>query len=117
MINLKRIYNNNHDDDIRILVDRLWPRGVSKKDAELDEWLKEIAPGNELRKWYSHDISKWEIFKTRYKDELSNKLELVEKILEYERNYDSVTLLYAAKDNDHNNAIVLKEYLEEHRNG
>ncbi len=96
-------------------MDRLWPRGISKKDAEVDEWLKEIAPSNELRKWYSHDKNKWQEFKTRYKNELSNKEELIKIILEYEK-YNNVNLLYASKDRNYNNAVVLKEYLEEHWN-
>lgn len=115
MIQLKRIYDNKRDKSIRILVDRLWPRGISKKDAEVDEWLKEIAPSNELRKWYSHDKNKWQEFKTRYKNELSNKEELIKIILEYEK-YNNVNLLYASKDRNYNNAVVLKEYLEEHWN-
>lgn len=115
MIQLKRIYDNKTDNSIRILVDRLWPRGISKNDAAIDEWFKEIAPSKELRKWYSHDKSKWDEFKARYKKELSNNEELIKRILEYENNND-VTLLFASKDEDYNNAVVLKEYIEEHRN-
>jgi len=115
MIQLKRIYNNKKDESIRILVDRLWPRGISKKGADLDEWLKEIAPSNELRKWYSHDKNKWDEFKVRYKNELSNKEELLKRILEYEKN-NNVTLLYASKDKEYNNAVILKEFIDEHKN-
>jgi len=115
MIQLKRIYDKKTDNTIRILVDRLWPRGISKKDADIDEWLKEIAPSHKLRKWYSHDKSKWDEFKVHYKKELSTNEELLKRILEYE-NKNDVTLLFASKDQDHNNAVVLKEYIEEQRN-
>ncbi len=112
MIQIKRVYDKpGKDDGRRILVDRLWPRGVKKEDAKIDGWMKEIAPGDELRKWFSHDPGKWLEFKKRYKEELKGKPELV-KQLRLESKRGKVTLLYAAKDTEHNNAAVLKEILD-----
>ena len=111
-IQLKRIYKDpSEDDGARVLVDRLWPRGVSKKAAQLDEWMKEITPSAELRKWFDHDPDKFEEFKKRYETELSEKQEAVEKLLKIAEN-QTITLLYAAKDETHNHAIVLKEFLD-----
>lgn len=113
-LQIKRIYDEPADDDgYRVLVDRLWPRGVSKEDAQLDEWMKEITPSPELRKWFDHDPDKFEEFKKRYKHELASKDEPVEKLLDLAGD-QTVTLLYAAKDETHNHAIVLKEFLERH---
>jgi uncharacterized protein YeaO (DUF488 family) len=112
VILLKRVYDPvSQADGKRILVDRLWPRGLSKEKAGLDEWMKDIAPSDELRKWFSHDPSKWQKFKNRYKKELKNKAELIEKLKE-ETQKGKVTLLFSAKDSAHNNAIVLKEVLD-----
>ena len=114
MIKIKRIYEEPSDaDGFRILVDRLWPRGVSKKDAKVDLWLKEVAPGDDLRKWVSHDPEKWDEFKRRYFKELdapTGKEGVPGVIVEHARK-GTVTLLYAAKDEDHNNAAALMEYL------
>lgn len=111
-LQIKRIYEEPVDEDgYRVLVDRLWPRGVSKEDAQLDKWMKEITPSPELRKWFDHDPDKFEEFKKRYEHELSSKHESVEKLLDIAEN-QKVTLLYAAKDQKHNHAIVLKEFLE-----
>jgi uncharacterized protein YeaO (DUF488 family) len=111
MIALKRIYEDPSDNDgFRVLVDRLWPRGMKKEDAELDLWMKEIAPSHDLRKWYGHDTDKWEDFKKRYFKELGNHHKEVKKLLE-KADVGKVTLLYAAKDEEHNNAVVLKEFL------
>lgn len=111
MVKIKRIYDPpSTDDGRRILVDRLWPRGIKKEEAAIDEWLKEIAPSNELRKWFSHDSSKWQEFKDRYKKELKEKWDLVDAIRS-ESKKGRVTLLFAAKDLDHNNAAVLKELI------
>ena len=116
MIRLKRVYDKPSDQDgIRVLVDRLWPRGLRKKDAMIDLWLKEIAPTGELRKWFSHDREKWDDFKKRYKEELDVNIEHVQKIQGIAKKSD-ITLLYSAKDNEFNNAVVLKEYLEERQN-
>lgn len=113
----KRIYEDAaEDDDYRILVDRIWPRGVSKEDAKLDEWMKEIAPSDKLRKWFDHDPDKFEEFKKRYKKELDNHedtlVELADKLSE-----QKVTLLYGAKDEKHNQAVVLKQVITENING
>lgn len=113
MIVLKRIYEKSEEKDgCRILIDRLWPRGVSKEKAKINLWIKEVAPSNELRKWFSHDEKKWDDFKSRYKKELEENLEIVQKIKQIEKEEKIVTLLYSAKDEKHNNALVLKEYLQ-----
>ena len=114
MIKVKRVYEEpSEDDGYRILVDRLWPRGLSKKRAKIDLWLRDIAPSNELRKWYSHRIERWDEFRRRYKEELKSKTELLRKLKELERQFKVITLLYASRDKEHNNAIVLREVLEE----
>ena len=111
MIKLKRVYEAvGEDDGWRVLVERLWPRGISKEKARLDEWMKEISPSAELRKWYAHDVEKWIDFKEKYIEELSQKSVLVEE-LERLSQHGTVTLIYAAKDEQHNSALVLKEYL------
>jgi uncharacterized protein YeaO (DUF488 family) len=112
MIKTKRIYNPvSRDDGKRILVDRLWPRGIKKEAAKIDEWMKDIAPSNDLRKWFAHDPAKWYEFKERYTNELKNKRELVEK-LKAEIKKGTVTFLFAARDAEHNNAVDLKELIE-----
>jgi uncharacterized protein YeaO (DUF488 family) len=109
---IKRIYEDPTDEDgFRVLVDRLWPRGVSKERAQLDEWCKEIAPSTELRKWFDHDAHKFDEFSKRYKGELTGKEEMVNYLLKIAAK-QPVTLLYAAKDEEHNHAKVLKEFLE-----
>lgn len=114
-IKTKRIYEDYSDEDgYRVLVDRLWPRGVSKEKAKLDEWLKDIAPSTELRKWFDHDPDKFEEFQTRYKIELSSKDEAVNHLLKKVAQ-QPITLLYAAKDEQHNHAVVLQEFLREKR--
>lgn len=113
MIKIKRAYETSSTDDgFRILIDRLWPRGVSKEKANLNLWMKEIAPSDSLRKWFSHDLHKWEEFKRRYMDELKDKGKLLSKIKDIENENKTVTLVYAAKDKEHNNAIVLKDKLK-----
>jgi len=112
MIVTKRIYDPpSHRDGRRILVDRLWPRGIKKEEAVIDEWLKEMAPSDVLRKWFDHDPAKWCEFKQKYKKELRGKGEILER-LRREAGQGRVTLLFAAKDLDHNNAVALKEILE-----
>jgi len=112
MIKLKRVYDPYADSDgKRILVDRLWPRGIKKEDARIDHWLKDIAPSDELRKWFSHDPAKWEEFKKRYRKELESRQEVIEDLRKESRR-GTVTLLFAAKDTERNNAVVLKEILE-----
>ncbi len=109
MIKVKRVYDKQEKDDgVRILVDRLWPRGV-KKD-QIDIWLKDIAPSDELRKWFNHEPNKWEEFKERYFKELDNNPK-VKVLLELISKAQNVTLLYSAKS-PYNNAVALKEYLE-----
>lgn len=109
---IKRIYEKpSEDDGCRILVDRLWPRGVSREEARLDEWLKDIAPSTELRKWFDHDPDKFDEFSDRYKGELARKEAAIDRLLTAAEE-QRVTLLYAARDEAHNHAIVLKEFLE-----
>ncbi|MEX0662141.1 MAG: DUF488 domain-containing protein [Balneolaceae bacterium] len=110
---IKRIYEApSENDGYRVLIDRLWPRGVSKEAAQLDDWMKEITPSPELRKWFDHDPSKFEEFKMRYETELAEKNKPIESLLKIAADRN-VSLLYAAKDETHNHAIVLKEFLEE----
>ena len=109
---LKRIYEDYAEaDGYRILVDRLWPRGVKKEDAHLDEWLKEIAPSNELRKWYGHKVEKWKDFSKKYLDEIKENKDTAEKFKDAIKDKKKVTLLFGAKDEEHNQAVVLKEWL------
>ena len=112
MIKIKRAYESSSEDDgFRILVDRIWPRGVSKEKANLNTWMKEIAPSNDLRKWFSHDPGKWEEFENKYKDELEDKQDLIREIKKIEKDKGKVTLIYSAKDKEHNNAVVLEHIL------
>ncbi len=112
MIKIKRIYAEPNDKDgYRILVDRLWPRGLSKEKAKVDLWLKEIAPSDSLRRWYSHDHEKWEQFKEKYSTELQTKRELIEQIKKIETEKGVVTFLYSAKNETLNNAVALKNIL------
>ncbi|MGC9444983.1 MAG: DUF488 domain-containing protein [Candidatus Methanospirareceae archaeon] len=108
----KRIYEQpSEDDGFRILVDRLWPRGISKDKANVDLWLKDIAPSTELRKWFAHKEERWDEFKQRYFVELKEKTELIQTI-RAKSEQGSVTLLYSAKNDTFNNAIALEEYIE-----
>ncbi|MGC4376484.1 DUF488 domain-containing protein [Fictibacillus sp. Mic-4] len=112
MIQTKRIYEEFSDKDgKRVLVDRIWPRGVSKENARLDEWIKTVAPSTELRTWFGHDPEKFAVFKKKYEKELQEKKEDVQKLKKWAME-GTLTLLYAAKDKTHNQAVVLKEYLE-----
>ncbi len=114
MIKIKRIYDRaNPDDGYRILVDRLWPRGVSKAEADIDYWIKDIAPSEELRKWFDHDPAKWDAFSTQYRQELQSNTKAVEELLVLINSHDQVTLVFAAKDEQHNNAVVLQKLLQE----
>lgn len=111
-IQLKRVYDSfDQSDGLRILVDRIWPRGIKKEDAKLDNWLKEVAPSSELRKWFGHDPNRFEEFEQKYVNELRNdeeKKTAFEKLWEKSKNND-ITLLYAAKDEQHNQAVVLRK--------
>jgi len=110
-IRLKRAYDEPaQNDGYRILVDRVWPRGISKKEARLDEWLKNIAPSTELRKWFDHDPDKWEQFLERYFRELDEHKQAIDKLITLATN-GRLTLVFAAKDRDHNNAVALKKYV------
>ncbi|WP_212002659.1 DUF488 domain-containing protein [Chitinophaga sp. HK235] len=114
MIQIKRVYDDfSENDGYRILVDRLWPRGLTKEHAHVDEWLKEIAPSETLRKWFNHEPEKYPAFRTKYMDELADEekqtmLEAIRKKALHHR----VTLLYGAKDDHHNQARVLMEVLK-----
>lgn len=113
MITLKRIYEKPEaSDGYRILVDRLWPRGVSKEKAHLDLWLKDIAPSTELRKWFGHDPEKWPEFQKKYIAEIAANQEAFTKLKKIEEENKVVTLLYAARDETHNEAVVIKSLLE-----
>lgn len=113
LIKIKRVYESPAEEDgFRVLIDRLWPRGLAKEKAKLDLWIKEVAPSDELRKWFSHDPEKWEEFKKKYLQELSAKQALLTKIRQLEKEQGTVTLLYSAKDTEHNNAVALKEILK-----
>jgi len=111
MIKIKRIYDQpSSNDGKRILIDRLWPRGIRKEGAPIDEWLKDIAPSNVLRKWFGHDPANWQEFKKKYARELRTQTELLERLKE-EAKHGTITLLFAAKDIQHNNAVALKDIL------
>jgi len=111
-IRLKRAYEPpERDDGVRLLVERLWPRGLTKEKAKIDEWFKEVAPSQELRKWYGHDPEKWEAFRRRYLDELRANPDEVNR-LRARLKEGPVTFVYAAKDEKRNSALLLKAYLE-----
>jgi uncharacterized protein YeaO (DUF488 family) len=112
---LRRVYDEpTHNDGHRVLVDRLWPRGVSKDDLQIDQWCNEIAPSSDLRKWFGHDPERWEEFRVRYRKELTEHDDLVSELVEHAR-HGRVTLVYAARDTEHNNAVVLGHLIEERR--
>jgi uncharacterized protein YeaO (DUF488 family) len=115
MIKVRRVYEAPRPSDgLRVLVDRMWPRGLSKRAVRADLWLKEIAPSATLRKWFAHDSEKWPEFTKRYREELTSKPELVSTLLKRAEKED-VTLLFAARDETCNNAVALRNYLEEQR--
>ena len=108
MFKLKRIYDvAEPSDGYRVLVDRIWPRGVSKEKAGIDLWIKEIAPSYQLRKWFAHDAKRWIEFQKRYRDELRAKAALTEQLRELEKRHRTVTLIYSARDDRHNQAVAL----------
>jgi len=112
VIKLKRVYEKPESDDgIRILVERLWPRGLSKEKARVDIWLKDAAPSTELRKWFGHDPSKWTEFKKRYYSELEKNPEALNPILNLQEE-GNITFVFASKEEELNNAVALKEYVE-----
>ncbi|MFC4388816.1 DUF488 domain-containing protein [Gracilibacillus marinus] len=117
---IKRIYDDQEEkDNIRILIDRVWPRGISKEKANLDDWLKEIGPSTELRKWFNHDPERFSEFKKRYRKELDQdheKREAFEQLKKYnEENNGDITILYGAKDTKYNHAVIVKELIEKNK--
>jgi DNA-3-methyladenine glycosylase len=111
-ISLKRVYETPAEQDgYRILVDRLWPRGLSKESAMVDMWLRDIAPSTELRKWFHHEEGKWEEFEKRYRQELVHHGDLLGSIREAEKREGVITLVYGAKDEQHNQAVVILDVL------
>ena len=113
-IRLKRAYEKPASDDgLRVLVERLWPRGLSKERAAVDLWIKEVAPSTELRRWFNHDAARWDEFRKRYRAELRRKEDMVEE-LRQQCQGRTVTFIYAARDEEHNGALVLKDYLQHH---
>jgi uncharacterized protein YeaO (DUF488 family) len=111
-IKLRRAYQDpENDDGVRVLVDRLWPRGLSKERLGIDLWARELAPSAELRRWYGHDPGKWEEFKRRYFKELDTKSGEVMRVIEY-LGGRTATFVYASREEDKNNAVALKEYFE-----
>ena len=114
MLKTKRVYESAQSSDgTRFLVDRLWPRGIKKEKLTMRAWLKDVAPSPALRKWFGHDPAKWQEFQQRYQVELESNPEAWKPILEAAKQGD-VTLLYSARDSEHNSAILLKGFLEDH---
>ena len=112
MFRIKRVYDPPEPGDgMRVLVDRIWPRGVKKAELAMDLWLKEVGPSSELRKWFGHDPAKWDGFKRRYGAELDKKPELT-SLLKQHAGEGPVTLLFSARDLEHNQAAALKDYLD-----
>ena len=113
MIQAKRIYEKPEArDGWRVLVDRLWPRGMKKEEAKIDLWMRDVAPSDALRKSYCHDVKKWPKFQTRYKAELKDKKPLLAELKKMEKQHGTLTLLFGARDEDHNQAVVLSEVLK-----
>jgi uncharacterized protein YeaO (DUF488 family) len=111
MFKLKRVYEKpSRDDGFRVLVERLWPRGLKKDEVKYDLWLKDVAPSSELRKWFSHDPEKWKDFERRYREELQEQTDAV-KLLKQKGREGTVTLLFSSHDEEHNNAVALKKYI------
>ncbi len=116
MFKPKRIYEDPRPSDgYRILVDRVWPRGISKEKGSFDLWLRDVAPSDELRRWFAHDPRKWVAFQEKYRQELKGKKDLLEQIRQLEKKHGTLTLLYAAKDAEHCNAAALKQFLRGRR--
>lgn len=112
IITLKRIYDTtNPEDGYRVLVDRLWPRGISKENAHINEWNKDLAPSTELRKWFNHDPNKWEEFSQKYSNELNHNNSIKEFLTRLKKQ-EKITLVFAAKDVEHCHPIILKNYLD-----
>jgi uncharacterized protein YeaO (DUF488 family) len=113
MLRIKRVYEPSaKEDGCRVLVDRLWPRGMTKEAAKIDLWMKEVAPSEALRKSFCHDVNKWPDFQKKYRAELKQKKELLAELKKIEKEHGTLTLLYGAKDTEHNQAVVLAEVLK-----
>jgi uncharacterized protein YeaO (DUF488 family) len=114
MLRIKRVYEEAQaSDGVRFLVERLWPRGIKKEELKMKDWLKDAAPSPDLRRWYAHDVDKWQEFQRRYRAELKANPKAWQPIVEAAKRGE-VTLLYSARDIEHNSALVLKAFLEEH---
>ncbi|WP_208645559.1 DUF488 domain-containing protein [Mucilaginibacter endophyticus] len=112
-IKVKRVYEPyDKTDGVRILVDRLWPRGIKKEDAHIDEWFKEIAPSNELRKWYNHEPEKFDAFNKKYQAEI-NSTKALDELVDYIKAHKTVTLVFSSKELKLNNAVVLKSIIDD----
>lgn len=112
---VKRVYDEPAESDgYRVLVDRLWPRGIKKETARLDEWIKELGPSTELRQWFGHEVERWPEFRDRYRAELADARELWRPLIERAESGE-VTLLFGARDTEHNQAVVLAEFLGEQK--
>lgn len=113
MVKIKRVYEaSDQGDGYRVLVDRVWPRGVSKDKARVDEWARDIAPSTDLRKWFAHSVERWPEFRRRYRNELSGKRTQLSALVS-KADSETLTLVYSAKDTEHNQAVVLAEYLDQ----
>jgi len=114
MIKLKRVYEEpSPQDGFRILVDRLWPRGLTKEKVKIDLWMKEVSPSNELRKWYHADLEKWNEFKKKYRKELNENKEALEELKKIIKKNKIVTFVYSSKEEKNNNAAALKEFISQ----
>lgn len=113
MVKVKRIYEPfERSDGYRVLVDRIWPRGVSKEKARIDLWMKEIAPSDALRKWFGHDPKRWQDFERRYRQELRQQTELTKQLKQLEEQHATLTLVFSARDEQHNQAVALRAFLK-----
>lgn len=113
MIQIKRVYEKpGKADGWRVLVDRLWPRGLTKQAAHVDVWMKDVGPSNELRKWFGHDPARWSEFQKRYRAELAKKKDLMAELKKLAKEHATLTLVYGAKDEEHNQAVVLAAALK-----
>jgi uncharacterized protein YeaO (DUF488 family) len=112
-VRVKRVYEKaSKDDGWRVLVDRLWPRGLTKEAARADFWMKDVAPSDALRKWFGHQPEKWTAFRKKYRAELAKKRSLISELQMMEKEHGTLTLLYGAKDEEHNQAVALAELLK-----
>ncbi len=113
MFKVKRIYEPPEaSDGYRVLVDRLWPRGISKEKAHIDLWMKEVGPSDALRKWFGHDPVRWDDFQRRYHDELQKQAGLTKELQQLEKQHGTVTLVFSARDETHNQAVALRAFLQ-----